>query len=101
MDKSKWFKPGSDLTEGEEKYCKCLLEVQDKNNGKYNTYSVCAASTKHSTGRKGCGNYYDFAYIPDKYLRSYLDLRKIKYPVNASRDQLIDIIYESKEKYRK
>lgn len=113
-DSSTWT---SGLDERKSKYCHCVLKVAAKQSpeclqgvtkrkgitsGCYNPYPVCAKSTGTSTGRSGCSDYYNFMYIPDQYLRAYLDLHSAPYPKNASRDQLIDAIKNFKKvKYGK
>jgi len=67
--KDYWFKGGSNLTELNKKYCRCLVHVSGKVN---NPYAVCTKSV----GREGspkCFDEFDFNHIPKDELERYLE----------------------------
>lgn len=94
-----WFRADSKLTEGEKDYCSCVLKVASKQGGKcnlekawfeerdgrtcYNPYAVCAAVTHSGTGRRGCGEHYNFANIPEAELEAFANLHGISIPSHA------------------
>lgn len=110
-----YFKPGSDLTPGQEKYCACTLHVAAKQSEKCletkswrqtidgetctNPYAVCAKSTGTSVGRSGkCGKSFNYENLPDLELRAYAYLHNIKIPRPFNRQTVLNSIYEWKSK---
>lgn len=106
--KSTWIKPESNLSDQQQKYCRCVLEVADKQSDKclqniaqkktgtfgpgtscYLPYSVCANSTGTSTGRGGCSKHYNFNEIPDEFLIAYLKLHGKPVPSSLSHADLV------------
>ena len=63
-DDQVYFKPNSDLSEREQKYCSCLLKVGSKGTA-YNKYKVCAHST--GTTSKRCRQNYDLEKLSEPY----------------------------------
>ncbi|AYV86171.1 MAG: hypothetical protein Solumvirus1_46 [Solumvirus sp.] len=70
--KDSWFKSG-ELSEGQMKHCRCILEVQSKG-GAYNPYAVCARTGEYI---HECASHYDWNALPEEDLRAYADLNKI------------------------
>lgn len=91
------FKTDNNLNERQQKYCSCVLKVEDKRNVN-NPYAVCAKSTR--TSSKHCGESYDFDNMKDKHIIAYANLRKgaIPIPVPYNRQQLIENIKKWKAK---
>jgi hypothetical protein len=87
-----YFKTGNDLTEEQQKYCKCVLHVASEQPGKcnlekawfeerdhricYNPYAVCAHTT--GTTYRWCAENLNFDNIPDDELEAWLNLHKIE-----------------------
>ena len=66
------------MTEKQEKYCRCVLDVESKNeNEVYNPYAVCAKSVG-TTYRRCTEDYYDFNTMPLNKLNAYARLHKLK-----------------------
>ena len=59
-----YFRPDSDLSERERKYCSCLLKVGSKGTS-YNKYAVCAKST--GTTSRRCRQNYDLEKLSEPY----------------------------------
>ena len=66
-----------------EKFCRCVLHVAQKNTQEcnrtrewgdkcYNPYSICAKTTRTTTGGKPCN--YIFNNIPIEEVKAYIDL---------------------------
>ena len=88
----------SDLSEKQNKYCDCLMDVAAKQpetcltekkwfqnvEGKRcaNPYAICAKSTGGST--RNCSQYYDFDAMTDQQLITYSHLhgKEVSYPFN-------------------
>lgn len=113
--KSGYFKDLTDLTDGDQKYCRCVLHVLAKQNkgclenkawfkdidGKrcYNPYAVCAKSTRHSS--RQCGVNYNWEGIPDNELEGYANINHIPVPTPYNRTQMINnILAWKKSKYK-
>jgi hypothetical protein len=100
--------PNTDLTEREQKYCSCLIDVAakqpescitekawfKKKDGKvcYNPYAICAKSTK--TSSRKCSANYNYEAMSDDQLIAYADFHNVKLPKPFKRDKLISTIYE-------
>lgn len=111
--KPNYFKKGSDLTEREQKWCRCVLHVAAKQtdqclddvnknarkvyNSKtcYNPYAVCSATV--GTSSRKCGVSYEFRNIPDIELIAYAHMKRIKIPEPYCREKLISAIMEWKK----
>ena len=110
------IKKDSGLTEGEQKYMRCVVKVAAKNaeqcnreklwfetvDGKecYNPYAVCAKSTRHSC--RGCGDAYNLEGFTDDQLKAYASLNRVNIPSPYNRDMMLKNIYSWKEqKYGK
>ena len=102
---SYFFKRGSDLTEKEEKYCRCVLKVgekqpescnlSEKGRGKcYNPYAVCAKSV--GTTSRRCGENYNFEELSDEQIKAYARLSKISIPRPYNRQEMLNRIYKWK-----
>lgn len=105
-----YFKESSQLTEEEEKYCRCILHVASEQPGQcnmekawfekrddricYNPYAVCASRVGGSN--KNCSINYQFENFPDDELRAYANLHGIKSPTPYSKNKMLDAIYEWK-----
>ncbi len=113
--KSGYFKDSNALSEGNQKYCRCVLHLMGKQNkgclenkawfkdvdGKrcYNPYSVCAKSTRHSN--RQCGKNYDWSGIPDNELEGYANINHVSVPSPYDRTQMINnILAWKKSKYK-
>jgi hypothetical protein len=73
-ERSDFMRQDSHLSEGENKYCRCLLRVEAKGNA-YNPYGVCTKSTRHQV--RSCSQYYDWAAMSLDMLLAYCTLHKI------------------------
>ena len=88
------MKPGWEdrITEGEKKFCSCVLKVNAKG-GVKSPYAVCASTVGTTVGRsRKCDANYDFSAMPDDLLRSYLDLKKVTLPGEYNRDAALNAI---------
>jgi len=113
QDKETWFSP--ELSTDKAKFCRCVLQVGDKqphtcNSEKawfetrlnesgvqkkcYNPYAVCASRV--GTTSRECGNMANFENIPDSLLESYASLNKIDIPSPYNRTQMLNNIYAAK-----
>jgi hypothetical protein len=84
--KSDYFKPGTTLTEPEQRYCRCVIHVEKSDSAK-NPIAICRAST-HAYSRN-CGENYNFSAFPDTELKAYAQVHKISIPEPYNRDQLL------------
>ena len=102
---SYFFKDNNNLTEKEEKYCRCVLKVGEKqpescNLGEkgrgrcYNPYAVCAKSV--GTTSRRCGENYNFEELSDEQIKTYARLSKIAIPRPYDRQEMLNIIYKWK-----
>lgn len=110
-DREGAFLPSHNLSESEEKYCHCVLEVAAKQPAEcnlerawfqhrdekvcYNPYAVCASRT-HTSSRH-CGENYNFAALPDEQIRAYANLSKVAVPEPYDRTQMLTNIMRWKE----
>lgn len=110
-----YFKDNADLSEKEQKWCRCILHVAAKQTDKcledvvknayktfdgkqcYNVYAVC--SGKIGTSCRKCGGNYEYKNIPDAELVAYSKIKKLVIPVPYSRDIMIQRIMEWKKLY--
>ena len=108
---AQFFKSDSTLSDREEKYCRCVLKVGDKQKGAcnterawfetreghtcYNPYAVCAKSTR--TSSRSCGENYSFETLSDDHLVTYAQLSKIDIPSPYNRSQLLSNIQRWKQ----
>jgi len=87
------------LTEKQEKYCRCVLDVAAKDlNNTYNPYAVCAKSVG-TTYRTCTEDYYNFEDMPYLKLRAYARLHHL--PIKDTQEQQLVVInkyLKSKEK---
>ena len=106
-----YFKPESELTEQQKKYCRCQMKVAakqtpnclkdkawyQKRDGKecYNVYAVCAKSVGTTTH---CGVHYNFSGIPDDQLKAYANLHNKTIPSPYNRKEMIRILNEGVKK---
>lgn len=88
------IKPNSLLTEAEQNFCSCVIDVADRQPGAcnleqawferrdgsvcYNPFKVCAKSTGTST--RMCPIYYDYDRMTDSELISFANLHNISVP---------------------
>lgn len=109
-DHSKWIKPNSGLTDAEQRYARCVLQVAgnqppacleekawgERREGKVcaNPYPVCAKSVGTTTRRAGPS--YNFEEIPDVEVRGYARLNKIPVPEPYDRQRMLNNIKEWK-----
>ncbi len=103
-----WINPDSKLSSGQQKYCRCVLEVASKQSDQclkniaqrkkgtygpgtdcFNVWSVCAASTGTSTGRAGCSKDYNFNEMPDEFIIAYLKLHGKNVPSSKAHADLV------------
>ena len=100
-----YFLPGSDLTDKQKAWCRCVLHVANRQRGAcnierkwtegrrkecVNPYSICSASVRTSV--RTCGANYDFSSISDDELITYAELHQ------KSKD---DIIIEIPDPYNR
>lgn len=101
--KDKRIKSGS-LSDAEQKYCRCLLDVVAKNpeechkkqwrqKGCYNPYAVCRKSVHTSTK---CGTHYNFDEMTKEDLEAYARLKEIEVPHSYNKEQLLNKIKSTK-----
>ena len=116
-DKSNWIITGTTLDEREQKYCRCILEVANKNptwcnlekayfetrltaegapETCYNVYSVCAKSVGTTT--RQCGENYNYDVLPDSQLMAFANLRMIGVPEPYNRIEMLRRIKEWKDR---
>nr|QBK92534.1 MAG: HeH/LEM domain protein [Pithovirus LCPAC401] len=88
------------LTEGNRKYCRCLLKVAIKQSdeclrtkawgsGKcYSPYAVCTKSVGHQSHK--C--YYDYSLLSDALIRTWFVLHNKPVPTPFNRDSAIAIL---------
>lgn len=112
-----FFLPGTSLTEQQQKWCRCVLKVADKQKGAcnieqawfqqrdgkqcYNIYAVCSKSV--GTSVRNCGDNYNFEALSDDHLLAYAQLHqkkenKIVIPVPYNRNQMLQNIREWKQR---
>lgn len=106
-NKINMIKKGSSLTDKEQRYCRCVLHVAEKQsedclrgkkwltkNGKcYNPYAVCSKSV--GTSVKGCGLWYDYENLTKSELLGYAYLEDMKVSRSDTRRQIIKVIKSS------
>ena len=114
-EKANYFIPGTTLTEQQQKWCRCVLKVADKQKGAcnteqawfqtrenktcYNPFAVCSASVGTST--RECGDNLNFEALSDDYLLAYAQLHQntkhiIRIPEPYDRSQMLRNIAEWK-----
>lgn len=107
------FKTGVPLTEKEEKFCGCVIDVASKQskdclkdkawrqvrNGKrcYSPYAICGKSV--GTSSRGCFRAYDFDNMADTQLRSFAYLKDIPVPRPYNRGALLRRIHKNEDSY--
>lgn len=80
-----YFKKNNKLIDKKQKFCRCVLHVSKNNSNQcnktrewkgkcYNPYTVCAASTKTTTGGKPCNYNFLKKDIPISEIKSYVYL---------------------------
>jgi len=94
------FRADTSLTERQQKYCRCVLKVAEKqargcdpakrSQGCYNSYAVCGASTHGSV--RHCSSEYDFDNFSDRWLLAYARLHSVTVPDPYDRDVLLRTI---------
>lgn len=105
--------PSTPLSEQDQKYCRCLLDVATKQTpeclekkipraklgGKVCAvpYQVCTSSTGRS-GKVECSKYYDFDSLPDDKLQAYAHLNKITVPKPYNRKRMLNNIHSNLQK---
>lgn len=87
-EKYDFMKPS--LSEGEKKYCRCLIRVEEKG-GNYNPYAVCKSRIPEHV--YSCSQYYDFSVMGLSELLAYASLHKIVVPDSTSREAVLRTIY--------
>lgn len=92
QEKKNFFKKGSKLTEGQKKYCRCVLEVEHV----ANPWATCAGSTHNSY--RDCGQEYNWYTLPSQALRNYARNSRIEINKNDTDDQVRMKINKWKQK---
>jgi hypothetical protein len=115
---TRFFLPDTSLSEKQQKWCKCVIKVADKQRGAcntekawfetrdgqecYNPYAVCSKSIGTST--RECGKNYDFRSFSDNHLITYAQLHQkdksginIQIPEPYNRDEMLSNIKRWKE----
>lgn len=72
--RSDFIRGNATLGERQRKYCRCLLEVQEKGSA-YNPYGVCTKSTRSQV--HSCSSSYDFPAMNLDMLNAYASLHKL------------------------
>ncbi len=113
-----YFLPGTTLTDQQQKWCRCVLKVADKQRGAcnierawfetrgtivcYNPYAICSKSVGTST--RECGKNYDFESLSDNHLIAYAELHQkdkdgnnIIIPIPYDRTAMLENIKRWKE----
>ena len=83
----------SPLTEGQRKYCDCVLEVASKQDA-VNPYAVCAHSTGYSV--HACGQHLDFQQMDPPSLATFATLNHIKVADYRDRQAVLNQIFSKK-----
>ena len=91
---SEFIKANSGLSTQEGKYCKCLLEVEDKGTA-YSPYGVCTKSTKAQV--HSCSPYYDWSVMDLDMLTAYMSLHKLNTDNIQTREQALQAIANWKQ----
>lgn len=96
------IRPDSQLTEQEQKYCSCVIQVEAKQGGGYNPYAVCHSSVS-GAGRPDCGDDYNWPMLTDAELIGYAKGKKgaIVIPQPYDRHQMLDNIKQWKQRLGK
>ena len=81
--------PNADLSEGQRKYCRCLLRVQDRGRA-YSPYGVCTKSVGAQV--HSCSQYYDWPAMNLDMLRAYASLHKIDTSNLNSKEEVLNAI---------
>jgi hypothetical protein len=89
-----FMKVGTSLTDGENKYCRCLLEVESKGKAR-SSYGICTKSTGNQV--HSCSAYYDWPAMDLSMLLAYLSLHKVDTSNISSREQALKEIAEWKK----
>lgn len=86
-----YFLKNNNLNLKKQKFCRCILHVAEKNSSEcnkkkkwntskcYNPYTVCANSTKTTTGGKSCNYNFLSKDISNNKIKSYKDLNYKSY----------------------
>lgn len=98
------------LSEKDDKYCRCEIEVAGKQPAACNVerawfqereghrcanpYAVCHKTVQGESGRPECGQNYIFENIPDNELVGYASLNRISIPQPYNRQALIQTLYQ-------
>ncbi len=98
----------SSLSEGEQRYCRCILKVAQKQpdeclrnkswgrgTGCYNPYAVCTKSVGHQA--RHC--YYDYSLLSDSLIRVWFSIHDKVAPSPWDRDIAIAIIENYSNKF--
>lgn len=109
--KKAWIQEGSPMTDQQQSFCRCVLDVAgkqpvqcnieeawfQKRGGKtcYNPYAVCSKSV--GTTSRECGMWYNFDVIPNDELMGYASLNRIPIPIPFDREQMLKNIATWKE----
>lgn len=117
--KSDFFLPGTTLTDQQQKWCRCVLKVADKQKGAcnieqawfqqrdgqqcYNPYAICSKTV--GTSVRTCGSNYNFEALSDDHLLAYAQLHQksksgnnIAIPSPYNRSQMLKNIRDWKQR---
>lgn len=96
------IRPDSQLTEQEQKYCSCVVQVEAKEGDRYNPYAVCHSSVG-GAGRPDCGDNYDWPKLTDAELIGYARGKhgQIVIPNPYDREQMLNNIKQWKHRLGK
>jgi hypothetical protein len=111
----KYFKDNTELSDEEQKYCRCVLHVASEQPGAcnmekawfekkdnrvcYNPYAVCASRVGTTT--RNCSQSYEFGNLNDDELIAYANLHKIQATEPYNRSMLLDKIASWKQTEKK
>jgi hypothetical protein len=89
-----FIKENSGLTEGQEKYCRCLLRVENSGRA-YSPYGVCTKNDPSSQVHS-CSQYYDFGAMDIDMMTAYMSLHKLSTEGIQTREQALQAIAQWK-----
>jgi len=93
IPKSSYFKTATDLSEEEQKFCRCVAHVETNPNIN-NPHAVCAKSTG-TTSRK-CGQEAEFSNWPTDELAAYLKRHNLPVPNPQDRQSMLNTLKQWK-----
>lgn len=92
--KPQYFKPGSTLTDQQERWCRCVLHVGKQSSAR-NPYAICSKSV--GTSVRTCSQNYQWENIPEDELQGYADRHGIDTTKSSTKSDIIETIQSWKQ----